>query len=106
VTDTEQYQIIGQVVKTHEDAKRHMTTLKAKAKAMAEFIYQVGSALSGEASWASGDGTLTISRHNNYAGGAKGQWPSENDVLAVLRQMSDLKKEIESLEKQRKELGV
>jgi gas vesicle protein len=106
VTDTEQYQIIGQVVKTHEDAKRHMTILKAKAKAMAEFIYQVGSALSGEASWASSDGTLTISRHNNYAGGAKGQWPSENDVLAVLRQMSDLKKEIESLEKQRKELGV
>ena len=54
----------------------------------------------------SSDGTLTINRHNNYAGGAKGQWPSENDVLAVLREMSDLKKEIENLEKQRKELGV
>ena len=106
MTDTEQYQIIGQVVKTHEDAKKHMAVLKAKAKSTAEFIYQVGSALSGEASWTSNDGTLTISRHNNYAASAKGQWPSESDVLAVLREISDLKKEIENLEKQRRELGV
>jgi hypothetical protein len=105
MSDDERFQIIGKVVSDHEAAKKHLATLKVKAKALSEFLYIVGSALAGEATWSVAGTTFTVKRFN--AGGpVTGEWPTAGSLAALLQEITDTHSQITLLEKQRKDLGI
>ena len=122
MTDQEQYQIIGKVVSDHEKAKKHLVVLKAKGETLAEFLYRVGSALSGEAAWSMSGQSLTVKGSDSVQhfgivhhgpddqhampGPVSGEWPTSEAVFELLQEIEDTKTQIKQLEQQRAELGV
>lgn len=108
MSDEERYQIIGKVVADHEDAKKLLAALQAKAAAMGEFLHDAASVLQGNATWEWNPTQVQIKlthagKRTSYGHGA---WPTLADAKQLTEEMDATKARIEALQGRRKELGV
>ncbi len=90
----------------HEEAKRRLAALQAKAKVLGAFIHLVANVLTGDATRYSYDGqTIRVEPFHSSSGGA-GAWPSMEELVSLLSQIDTAKNDIAELEWRRKDLGV
>jgi hypothetical protein len=105
MSDDEKYQIIGKVVSDHEEAKKHLAALFAKVDRLKAFLNGVGHALDGRASLSVAGDKITV-RIANMSDNHTEVWPSWGDLAALMQEIKDTNQRIETLETQRKGLGV
>jgi hypothetical protein len=105
MSDDEQDQIIGRVVREHEKAKKLLAALKVKAAALATVITGVANVLSEHADWShTGDRFHIKNRHNGQE--TDGRWPTWDEICRLLDEIESTRGDIETLAQRRKELGV
>jgi hypothetical protein len=107
MSDDEKFKIIGKVVSDHEAAKKRLEALQVKGKMVGEFLHLVANTLTGNAKIYElrGERGIKIAPFNMSRGG-EGDWPTFDELSALLREICSTKQQIEELGSQRKELGV
>lgn len=107
MTDEERFTIIGRVVSEHEEAKRHLGALHARAENWSRLFYAIATAMSPSAA-PGGSWTATDTHFSGSQGSApvSGAVPSWADVRQLLDEIEATKTRIEQLAQRRKDLGV
>ena len=105
MTDQEQYQIIGKVVSDHENAKKRLAALLAKAKDLGQGLSAVTNVLRQNADCRLDGDALQIKNHNSGLSMTV-MWPTGDELRQLILDIDTTRTAIASLEAQRKELGV
>jgi hypothetical protein len=105
MTNAEQDQIIGQVVREHEAAKRRLQFLVTKGQQMGEQLLGIGTALKAGAD-VTIDGDVFRVHQYGILPAMDCAMPSVEDVRELVRTTNETKAQVEQLERQRKALNV
>lgn len=109
MTDEERYRIIGQVVSNHEEAKKILAALLAKAKSLSTMVADVAKALDQVSDFSrpeGGDAFIVRERHGGSRKYAVRAWPSFDQISDLFAEIASTHTEIATLERQRRELGI
>lgn len=105
MTDQEQYQIIGKVVSDHEQAKKRLAALVAKAKTVGEELHAIANVLTQNAD-CTFDGETFVTKNRNNGQRTTASLPSFGAVHELVMDIETTRATIADLEARRRDMGI
>ena len=105
MSDEDRYRMIGKLVCDHEQAKKDLAALRAKASNLATLLHGVCAALVGGTEWQASGSSFSYKLSSGGAA-SSGTLPTPGEIVDLLKAVTAAESSVKELEQERKELGV